>query len=91
MTKKDLINQVHANADGATKKVVGEVVNAIFDEIFSSLSEGENVQIRNFGTFAVAHRAERMGRNPQTGKPMKIAAQKTVRFKPSKNFKEEIQ
>ena len=62
-------------------------MDGIFDRITSAAQRGEEVSLFGFGTFKVAERAARKGRNPQTGEPVKIAASKTVRFKPATALK----
>ena len=54
------------------------------------LAEGDKVSVPNFGTFMLSERPERQGRNPATGEPITIRASKSVRFKVSKNLKEQL-
>lgn len=70
-----------------TKKAMGEYVDAMFDTIAESIVAGEDVKIAGFGTFTVVERAERDGRNPQTGESIKIAATKAPKFKASSTLK----
>ena len=90
MTKTDLINTVAKEVEGITKKKAAEVVEAIFNDIYTALQKEEKVQIVGFGTFEVSERAERTGRNPQTGKEMTIAASKAPKFKAGKALKDMI-
>ena len=62
----------------------------MFETISKALKKEGNMAIVGFGTFKVSKRAARMGRNPQTGAAIKIAAGKTVRFKASKQLKESV-
>ena len=87
MNKADLINAVAENT-GAKKKDAEVAVNAITACIEEALTAGEKVQIIGFGTFDVAKRAARKGRNPQTGKEIKIAASKSPKFKAGKSLKD---
>ena len=78
--KTEFINAVAKEAK-ASKVAAAQVVNATLEVITKSLKKGESVQITGFGTFDVAKRAARKGRNPATGKEIKIAASKAPRFK----------
>lgn len=90
MNKTDLINSV-AEAAELSRKDAGRAVDAVFDIITKSLSEGEKVQLIGFGNFEIRERAARKGRNPQTGEEIEISASKVPAFKPGKAFKENIQ
>jgi len=89
VNKTDLIEKVAKEAD-LSKAAAGRAVNAVFDGISTSLSEGEEVGIVGFGTFSVSERPARQGRNPQTGKPIEIAATKVPKFKAGKNLKDTV-
>ena len=89
MNKTDLIEKVAKEAD-LSKAAAGRAVNAVFDGISTSLSKGEEVGIVGFGTFSVSERPARQGRNPQTGKPIEIAATKVPKFKAGKNLKDSV-
>ena len=80
MNKGDLIDAVAAKSN-ATKAAAEVVVNAVIESISEAVAKGETVQLIGFGSFSVQERAARTGRNPQTGKEIKIAAKKVVRFK----------
>jgi DNA-binding protein HU-beta len=64
-----------------TKADAGRALEAFMNATSKSLKKGERVALVGFGTFSVAKRAARNGRNPQTGKPIKIAAKKVAKFK----------
>ena len=87
MNKSDLVNAVAEKA-GVSKKVADASVVAVFDAIKAGLGKGEKVQLVGFGTFETRKRAARKGRNPQTGKEMKIAAKTVPAFKAGKALKE---
>ena len=87
--KQDLIAKVAETAE-LSKKQAALVVNTVFETISESLSNGENVQIIGFGSFDVRERAERKGRNPQTGKELVIPASKVPGFKAGKALKEVV-
>lgn len=90
MKKADLVKAVAEQA-GLTKKVAADVVNAIMDGISSALEKGDGLSLVGFGSFNVVDRAARDGRNPQTGKPIKIPARKAVKFSTGKTLKERVQ
>jgi len=85
MNKAELIDMV-AKASKLTKKDATTAVEATLDAIKKNTKKG--VQLVGFGSFAVAKRKGRMGRNPRTGEEIKIAPSKTVRFRPGAAYKE---
>ena len=89
MNKTELIAAIAENAD-LTKKDAEKALKATIDIIGKELKKGEKVQIVGFGTFEVAKRAAREGRNPQTGKAMKIKASKSPKFKAGKALKDAL-
>ena len=89
MNKADLVAAVQANLD-ESKAGAERAVNAVIDAIKTGVKNDDTVQVVGFGTFSIRNRAARMGRNPQTGEAIKIAASKSVAFKPSKNFKDMV-
>ncbi|MBI4241806.1 MAG: HU family DNA-binding protein [Candidatus Rokubacteria bacterium] len=86
MTKADLVAAM-AKASGGTKASAERAVSAFLVMICDSLKRGRRVTLAGFGTFSVAKRAARNGRNPRTGKLIKIPAARVPRFKPSKALK----
>lgn len=87
MSKKDLIDAV-ANEAELTKEKAGVAVDAVLAHIKETMKKGEEVRIPDFGTFKVAKRKAREGRNPATGATIKIPASKVAKFTPSKGLKE---
>ena len=87
MNKTELIAAV-ADKAGLSKKDAEKAVKAFTDVVASELKKGEKIQLVGFGTFEVSERAAREGRNPQTGKSMKIKASKNARFKAGKALKD---
>lgn len=81
MNKSELIATVAAKAN-ASKAATSTIIDAAIEAITEALARGENVQFVGFGSFSVQERKARTGRNPQTGKEMKIPAKKVVRFRP---------
>jgi len=89
MTKADVVEKIHAEL-GLAKKDAAEVVDLLFKVIKETLSKGEKVKISGFGNFSIRDKASRMGRNPQTGDSMSIAARRVLTFRPSQILKEDI-
>ncbi|MEM7762897.1 MAG: HU family DNA-binding protein [Pseudomonadota bacterium] len=89
MNKGDLIDAV-ADSAGLSKADAGKAVDAVLDSITGSLKKGDNVSLVGFGTFAVKHRAARMGRNPQTGAEIPIKASNVPSFKAGKALKDAV-
>ena len=89
MNKADLIAAAAEKAE-VSKKDTEAVLNAITSTIIETVSKGEAVQLIGFGTFDVAERGERTGRNPQTGEEMTIKASKSPKFKAGKAFKNSV-
>ena len=87
--KQDLIAKV-AEATELTKKDSAVAVDAVFKAVTAFLAAGEKVQLIGFGNFEVRERAARKGRNPQTGKEIKIKASKVPAFKAGKALKEAV-
>jgi DNA-binding protein HU-beta len=88
VNKAELIEAVAKST--CTKVEAAAAVNMVFDSIAKALKKGESVTLVGFGTFSVKKRKARIGRNPQTGKEIKIAAKKVPAFKPGKELKEMV-
>jgi len=88
-SKSDLI-EVLAKKVKCSKKASGECLNALLDEVKASLKKGQDVVLTGFGTFRVSKRKARIGRNPQTGKSLKIPAKKVPVFKAGKDLKKAV-
>jgi DNA-binding protein HU-beta len=80
MNKAQLIDAVAKEAK-LSKVDAGKAIDATVAAITKSMKKGEGVILVGFGSFSIAKRAARTGRNPQTGKPIKIAAKKVAKFK----------
>ena len=89
MNKAELVTAVAEKA-GLAKKDAEAALNAFVATIEETLVAGDKVQVIGFGTFEVSERAEREGRNPQSGEVMKIAASKAPKFKAGKALKDMI-
>ena len=89
MNKTELAAAMAEQA-GVSKKDAEKTLKAFTDVVAEELKKGGKVQLVGFGTFEVSERAARDGRNPQTGKVMKIAASKAPKFKAGKALKDEL-
>lgn len=88
MTKADLVAAIAEK--GMTKKQAAAAVDAVISAIKGALSEGDKVSLVGFGSFSVKNRQARTGRNPQTGKKMKIKAKKVPSFSAGKALKDAV-
>ncbi len=89
MNKAQLVDVISDNVR-MTKTEVESVINNAIEMIKKSVKKGDDVTLVGFGTFTRSKRKSRMGRNPQTGKEIKIPAMTVPRFRPGKEFKESI-
>lgn len=89
MNKTDLIDATASQAE-ISKAAAGRALEAILGCITGAVAKGEDVSIVGFGTFKASKRAAREGRNPQTGKAIKIAATTVPKFTPGKGFKDAV-
>ena len=88
MNKQNLIDAV-AEKSGMSKVDVKKSLDAFFDVVKENVAK-EKIVLIGFGSFSVSERGERVGRNPQTGKEIKIAAKKVVKFKAGAEFDKPI-
>jgi integration host factor subunit alpha len=89
MTKADIVEKIQT-ATGFTKKDSAEIIEAVFSIMKSTLESGEKMKIAGFGNFEVKQKNDRMGRNPQTGEAITIAARQVLTFRPSTLLKQAI-
>ncbi len=89
MNKTELVTEIAEKAD-TSKKEAEVVLRAFTDVVTEQLKKGEKIQLVGFGTFEVAERSARTGRNPQTGEEMQIAASKAPKFKAGKAPKDAV-
>ena len=89
MNKTELVAAM-ADKAGLTKKDAEAALKAFTDVVSDELKKGEKVQLVGFGTFEVAERPARTGRNPKTGEEMQIAASKAPKFKAGKALKDVV-
>ena len=89
MNKTELVAAI-ADEAGLSKKDAEKALKAFTDVVAEELAKGEKIQLVGFGTFEVAERPAREGRNPRTGEPMPIAASKAPKFKAGKALKDTV-
>jgi DNA-binding protein HU-beta len=89
MNKAELIEAI-ANTTKMTKADSGRALDATIEAISKALKKGDRLSLVGFGSFSVAKRAARLGRNPQTGAVIKIKAKKVAKFKAGKELSSKI-
>ncbi|MBW1855195.1 MAG: integration host factor subunit beta [Deltaproteobacteria bacterium] len=89
MTKSELVEALSKSED-LTKTKAEEIVNLVFSEMTNALVNGERVEIRGLGSFKVKHYDGYSGRNPKTGKQIKVKPKKLPFFKCGKELKERV-
>ena len=89
MNKGQLVEAISRDA-GITKTQAQDALDAFVKNVQRSLKGGDKITIVGFGTFSASTRAARTGRNPQTGKPIQIAAKRVAKFSAGKALKEAI-
>ncbi len=89
VSKSDIVKKV-AKTLNISQDNVHFIVRETFTEISNSLAEGEDVRLKDFGSFSTTDIAEKEGRNPKTGEPLTIAAHKRLKFKPSSVLKSAV-
>ena len=90
MNKSDLVNNISNKSDSFTEDDIEKSVNSILELISQSLSKKQRVEIRNFGTFSIRYREERLSRNPKTGTSVLVEAKNHPYFRASKNLKQSL-
>ncbi|MBK5273946.1 MAG: integration host factor subunit alpha [Desulfuromonadales bacterium] len=89
MTKADIAEKIQ-DSTGLTKKESAEMMEAVFSIMKNTLESGETLKISGFGSFLVKEKADRRGRNPQTGEAITIKARRILTFKPSNLLRDAI-
>jgi DNA-binding protein HU-beta len=89
MTKAELVSAMAAEA-GLTKAAAAKALESFIEAVAKELKTNGRLGLVGFGTFTVARRKARTGRNPQTGKAIKIAAKKVVKFKAGKGLTDSV-
>lgn len=89
MTRDDMIEKIATDA-GVNKAQAERAMKAMLDGVETSLKKGDKITFVGFGTFSISKRKARMGRNPRTGEPIKIAAAKVPHFKAGEKLKRAV-
>ena len=89
MNKGELIDAIAAHSK-LTKADAGRALEATIETLEKQLKKGDRIALVGFGSFSISKRAARMGRNPQTGKEIKIAAKKVVKFKAGSDLAKKV-
>lgn len=90
MTKSELIEIVSSKVNNFSRKDIEIIVDTLFESMSSSLSQGDKVEIRGFGSFKIKDRDGRQGRNPKSGENIFIESKKVPFFKAGKEIRERI-
>ena len=90
MNKSDLISNISNTSDSFSEDDIEKSVNSILNLITQSLAKNERVEVRNFGTFSIRYREERLSRNPRTGTSVLVEAKSHPYFRASKNLKQSL-
>lgn len=90
MTKSELIELIARRQTQFSQKDVEIAVNQIVDSMINTLSQGDRIEIRGFGSFSLHHRKARVGRNPKTGETVKLSDKRVPHFKPGKALREAV-
>ena len=89
MTKAQLVTKV-AEGTGVSRKQIDDVLSSMIDTVVKAVKKGESVKIAGLGIFRLRKLKARVGRNPQTGEPIKIPARKKVGFSVARAFKDSV-
>ena len=89
LTKYDIVENLN-NEVGLNKREAKELVDMLFNDIKSLLSEGHEVKLSGFGNFQLRDKSSRPGRNPRTGEDVEISARRVVTFKSGQKLKESV-
>ena len=84
MVKSELIQKLYNSHPNISRKDMEKISDIIFSEIAKALFRGENIEIRGFGTYKVAKREARIGRNPKNAETIQIPAKRKIKWKMSK-------
>ncbi len=90
MTKSELIQRLADQNPNLFRRDIERIVTTIFDEISYALYRGGRVELRGFGAFSVKERAERVGRNPRTGKSVNVEKKYVPFFKAGKDLRDRL-
>jgi len=90
MTKSELIERLTDKLNHLSAKDVEQSIKEILEMMAQTLSKGERIEIRGFGSFSLHYRAPRIGRNPKTGESVKLDGKYVPHFKPGKELRERV-
>jgi len=90
MTKAEFVEKIYTKANLTSKTQAEAALDATLETVIEALMDGDSVVFTGFGSFKVADRAARKGRNPRTGEELVIPATKVVKFTPGKMLKEAV-
>ena len=90
MNKSELIKRLLDRTDSYNEEDLGQTVNRILDLISNSLTNRDRVEVRNFGSFSIRSREQRVSRNPKTGTSVLVEAKHHPYFRASKHLKESL-
>ncbi|MDD2815149.1 MAG: integration host factor subunit beta [Thiotrichaceae bacterium] len=90
MTKSELIEAIALKQTQLTQKDIDSAVKTLLEHMAHSLSNGERIEIRGFGSFSLHHRPPRTGRNPKTGDAVKLPEKYVPHFKPGKELRDRV-
>ncbi len=90
MTKSELIERIAARQSQLSQKDVEQAVKTMLEHMSNSLSTGERIEIRGFGSFSLHYRAPRTGRNPKTGQAVALTGKYVPHFKPGKELRDRV-
>ena len=90
MTKSEIIELIARKQTQFAQKDIELAVNQIVDSMIETLSQGERIEIRGFGSFSLHYRKARVGRNPKTGDTVELPNKRVPHFKPGKSLREQV-
>lgn len=90
MKKSDIISILEKKFEYLPKREVERTIEKILHFFSQNLSQGKRIELRDFGTFSIKKRAERVGRNPSTGERIEIKKKVFIHFNPGKNLKKKL-
>ncbi|MCF6298423.1 MAG: integration host factor subunit beta [Thiomicrorhabdus sp.] len=90
MTKSEIIELIARKQTQFSQKDIELAVNQIVDSMIETLSQGERIEIRGFGSFSLHYRKARVGRNPKTGETVSLPDKRVPHFKPGKSLRERV-
>jgi len=90
MTKSELVEIIAAKQTQLSVKDVELAIKTLIDLMSGTLSSGQRIEIRGFGSFSLHYRAPRQGRNPKTGESVNLEAKYVPHFKPGKELRDKV-